>query len=116
MTFRGCLPSAVLGPVHTVGYKRDRRGIDRMNRAFEALGKFAVTTSFSKTRRLLPTVLKRFPEEFLSHGWVAGAVRMREGVATRGGGASNRGQLPCVVLQTVTDIVQAERSGRLSVD
>ena len=41
---------------------------------------------------------------------------MREGVATGGGGTTDRGKSSSVILQSITDVVETEGSGHLAED
>jgi len=67
----------MLGPVHAIGNQSNRRRVNRMDRIFESLWKFAVTASFAKSWRLALTMFEHFPKEILRHGWIASAIGMR---------------------------------------
>ena len=104
----GCgLTPTVLGPIHAVGDQSDRGQVNSMDRAFESLWKFAVTASFAKSRRLALTMIENFPKEFLRHGRNTSAIGMRESVASRCGGSSDRGELTWVILEPITDVIEA---------
>ena len=113
----GCgLTPTVLGPIHAVGDQSDRGRVNSMDRAFESLWKFAVTASFAKSRRLALTMIENFPKEFLRHGRITSAIGMRESVASRCGGSSDRGELTWVILEPITDVIEAQSSGHLTID
>jgi hypothetical protein len=106
----------MLGPVHAVGNQCNRRLVDRMDRTLEALWQFAVAASLTKTRRLILTMVEHLPKEILCPGGIASAVGMRECVASRSGRSSNRGELACVILEPVTDVIKTESSRHLVID
>ena len=113
MHLRGSLAATVLGPVHTVGHQRDRRGIHCMNRPFKPMGQSPVSSCRTKPRGKLLQVGKHFPEKILHHVGVAGIVRMRKRIATRWHRSTDHRQLGRMVAQRVADIVQSNRMGQL---
>ena len=64
-----------------------------MDRTFEPLWKLAVAASLAKSWRLFLTMFENAPEKILGHLRITSAVGMREGVASRGGRSSYRGEL-----------------------
>ncbi len=56
-----------------------------------------------------------FPAQRFSHGRIAGAVGVGEGIAVRRLGTANGGQIPLMQLEAIADIIQADAVSQLSV-
>lgn len=110
---RGLAPS-VLRPAHAVGNQRDGAGIDRVDRAPEAPGQSVVAQPEPGAGGL--EVAEHLPEELFHHVTLPDPVGVGEGVAGGGHRPPDRGELPGVVAQPVTHVIEADGMGELGVE
>src|SRR5690625_445975 len=115
MHFGSCFPSSVLGPVHAVGHKCDRRGIYCVDGAFKSSRQLWIAASRAKFFKTILQCCESFPEEGFHHLAVAVFVGMGKPVSAGRCSSPNRLEFCCMVTESIADIVETDRMGELTV-
>ena len=113
MHLRSRLTTAVLGPIHTVGYQSNRRRIDRMDRPLETAGQTTIAAGWAEASVQRLEVPKDTPKKLFHHVAVAVLVGVRERIAAWCDSAPDRSKFRPMVAKAVAHVVQPNRVGQL---
>src|SRR5947207_2389996 len=104
---------SVLSPIHAVSNQFQNRAVNHVNGHLKAECQGPSFAS-PKSRRLLLEVLQRPPKKLFPHLGRTFPISVRKTIATGGRGPTNRRERARVQLQRITDVIEADAVGELS--
>ena len=116
MAFGRGFATPMFGPVHAVGDQLNGRGVNHMNRPFEAMGKTPVAFPGDESGRGVLKMREHRVKELLAQFPAANLVGVGKTVATWRLSRPNAHELAGIEPEPVTDIIEAQAMRQLGVD